>query len=174
MIFNASHCWFCGKPLGKDPNNLIIFDFIEFLDPAPPEFERVGDTVVHASCLSLWDRRDEFIEVWNRALKEYFAGKQLYVDAAGNVRYTPASKWLISPSKRVQERQENAMRLHKADLEAQRKALEERMNQARQHAVSIGLADTANVDKTLRDLSAEAFSKEFGRFQISRAYFKKS
>ena len=168
IYFPDSGCVICGKPVGNNPNEIIGFDFIEV---PQPEFRRFGDTVAHVSCLSAWERRDEFIAVWNQALSEHFAGKALVVDTNGRVDYTDPRTWRVQPSPAVQRRQEEQRAIHEADAARRRDDFQHRLDAARQKAIGLGLADAANVDRVLRGLPAADFHRHFGELKISRAFF---
>lgn len=169
LFYSSSPCAICAKPIGSNRDDIIGFDFIEI---AEPDFQGFADCFAHVSCLSAWQRRDEFIAAWNEALSEYYKGKKLFIDEDGRVRYTEASTWRIEHSPAVQRRNKNAWALHQADLANRRTDLDRRMNEARRKAIRLGLAGPSDVDQVIRDLPIEDFQKYFGEFRVSRAFFR--
>jgi hypothetical protein len=170
LYYPTSGCALCGKPIGTNPDDIIGFDFIEIPEH---DFQRFADCLAHVSCLSAWQRRDEFIAAWNQALSEYYTGKTLYVAGDGRVRYTDASTWRIQHSPTVQRRNEEQWSAQQANLAGRRESLESRMEAARQKAIRLGLADRADVNRVIHDLPTDEFQKHFGEFHVSRAFFRK-
>ncbi|MBM4149991.1 MAG: hypothetical protein FJ224_13255 [Lentisphaerae bacterium] len=46
-------------------------DFLAFtcLGTLPQAYEHLDDSVVHQSCLSGWEQRDDFVKHWNMAVR---------------------------------------------------------------------------------------------------------
>ena len=170
LFYSTSTCAICGKPIGSNTDEIIGFDFIEIPEP---DFQAFADCFAHVSCLSAWQRRDEFIAAWNETLSEYYKGKTLFIDENGRVRYTEPSTWRIEHSPAVQRRNEKAWAAHQADLVNRRTDLDRRINGARQKAIHLGLAGPSDVDRVIRDLPIEDFRKYFEEFRISRAFFRR-
>jgi hypothetical protein len=169
LFYSSSPCAICAKPIGSNRDDIIGFDFIEI---AEPDFQRFADCFAHVSCLSAWQRRDEFIATWNEALSEYYQGKKLFINEDGRVRYTEPGTWRIEHSPAVQRRNEEACSVHQADLANRRRDLDRRMKEARQKAINLGLAGASDVDQVIRGLPIEDFQKYFGEFRVSRAFFR--
>jgi hypothetical protein len=169
LYYPEAPCAVCGEAIGADERNILGFDFIEI---PQREFQHFGDGLAHISCLSSWERRDEFIQAWNRALGEYYVGKQLRVDGDGRVDYTDSETWHIQHSLAVQRR--NAAQLAKLQEEAQRRRadLGSRMDAARQKAIRLGLASSVNVDRIIHDMALDEFRQQFDEFHVSRVFFK--
>jgi len=171
MYYPNAGCAICGRPIGTDTNNILGFDLIEFPEPDFP-FHRFADGFAHISCLSNWERRDEFIEKWNRALREYYVGKELRVDNKGRVTYIDARNWRIQHSPTVQRRAAEEFAQIQEQFQTRRKDLSSRIEATRQKAIRLGLATSDDVDKTLHDMSPDLFRKHFEEFRVSRAFFK--
>jgi hypothetical protein len=169
LYYPEAPCAVCGQAIGTDMRNILGFDFIEI---SQRDFHHFSDGLAHVSCLSTWERRDEFIRVWNQALGEYYTGKQLRIAGDGHVTYTDSNNWHLRHSPSVQRR--NAEQWDRLQKESQhrRADLSGRMEAARQKAISIGLANPADVDRTIRNLSLDEFQRNFGEFNVSRAFFK--
>ena len=60
-----SKCPICGRPV-MDESDFIAFTCLGTL---PHEYDRIDDGVVHQSCLSRWERRDDFVKHWNMAVR---------------------------------------------------------------------------------------------------------
>jgi hypothetical protein len=157
--------------VGADNDNVIGFGFIEIPDH---DFQSFADCFAHVSCLSTWQRRDDFVAAWNRALIEYYGGKALCVANDGRVTYTDPSTWRIQYSPAVQLRNQREWEAHEMDLARRRQSLECRIEAARQKAIHLGLASPADVDQVIYDLSADDFRKHFGEFHVSRAFFRRA
>ena len=170
IYYPTAPCAVCGEPIGTDKSNILGFDFIEIPVRA---FQHFGDGLAHVSCLSEWERRDEFIDAWNRELREYYLGKQLRVGADGRVAYTDPATWRVQHSPAVRRRQ--AERWGELDAEARRRRedLTSRMEAVREKAARLGLANLEDVDAVIHNLSADEFRLHFSEFGVSRAFFKK-
>src|SRR4030095_6510780 len=92
IYYPEAPCAVCGQSIGTEKSNILAFDFIEIPER---DFQHFGDGLAHISCVSSWERRDEFIEAWNRALSEYYVGKELRIDGNGRVAYTDSDNWHI-------------------------------------------------------------------------------
>jgi hypothetical protein len=114
------------------------------------------------------------IERWrsNRALAEYYAGKQLRVGGDGRVTYTDSENWCIQHSPEVQRRNSAEWAQLQEESRRRREELFSRMDAVRQKAIRIGLATPADVDRIIHDLPFEEFRRDFGEFHVSRAFFK--
>jgi hypothetical protein len=171
LYYPTAACAICGQPVGTNKDDVIGFDFIEV---PQADFQSFADGLAHVSCLSVWQRRDEFIAAWNRALSEYYTGKELRIDRGGRVTYTDDSTWRILHSEAVQRRNRDQWAAHQADLARRREGLEARIDAARQKAVHLGPASPADVDRVIHDLPSADFQRLLGEFQVSRAFFKKA
>jgi len=171
LNYPTAPCAVSGQPIGTDENNILCFDFIEIPER---DFQHFGDGLAHISCLSTWERRDEFIEAWNRALAEYYVGKQLCIDGDGRVTYTDSTTWRIQHSPAVQQR--NAQQRVQLQEESRRRSedLSSRIEAARQKAIRLGIASPTDVDKVIHDLPLDEFRLHFGEFHVSRAFFKRA
>jgi hypothetical protein len=170
LFGSTTPCAVCGDPIGSDHNNILGFDFIT--EQVPLDFLRFGDAVAHVSCLSRWERRDEFIEAWNRALSEYFAGKALRIGANHRVEYTDSAGWRIQHSPAVQRRTAEQWAQITEESRSRRENLAARMEAARQKALDLGLASPAELDRVISNLSRDEFFRDFAEFKVSRAFFK--
>ena len=169
LCYPTLPCAVCGQPIGTDESNILGFNCIDIPER---DFQHFADGLAHISCLSSWDRRDEFMEAWNRALGEYYAGKRLYRGADGRVTYTDSATWVIQRSPAVQRRQAEKWAQLNAELRRRKEDLASRMQAERDKAVHLGIASEDDVDGVLHDLSAEEFRLHFGEFRVSRAFFK--
>ncbi|OVE75339.1 hypothetical protein BVX97_04970 [bacterium E08(2017)] len=86
LVHPDMNCPFCGDRLGDDQSNIIGFTF---LDIRHRDFECLDDSACHRSCLSQWEKRDDFITFWNQQLRASlgFDAQQLFVDQSGLVDY---------------------------------------------------------------------------------------
>lgn len=168
LFGHFSRCTLCNGHF-PDGEDLISFDFIDISDP---DFYRFGDGFAHITCLSRWERRDEFILAWNAALAEYYTGKYLHVGDDGLVTYSDSKNWRISHSPAVQKR--NAEQLAEMRREAlqRREDLASRIEAARDKAVKLGMATPDTVNQVIYNMSLETFRANFSEFKVSRAFFK--
>jgi hypothetical protein len=168
LYYPKAPCAVCAQAIDTDQSNILGFDFIEI---PQRDFQHFGDGFAHISYLSNWERRDEFIEAWNRALSEYYAGKELRIDGDGRVAYNDSKTWHIQHSPAVQRRNAEQWAQLQEESRRRRADLSSRMEGARQKAIRIGLASPAEVDKIIYDLRPEEFRRHFGEFYVSRAFF---
>lgn len=169
LYYPEAPCSVCGHAIGTDMSNIIGFNFIEI---PQRDFQHFADGLAHISCLSSWERRDEFIEAWNRALSEYYVGKELRIDGDGRVTYTDSKTWHVQHSPAVQRRGAEGWARLDEESRRRRADLSSRMEAVRQKAMRIGLASLADVDKIIHNMPADEFRRNFGEFHVSRAYFK--
>src|SRR5689334_21133575 len=90
LYYPEAPCAICGEAIGADARNILGFDFIEI---PQRDFQHFGDGLTHMPSLSCFELRDHFIEVWNRALGEYYLDKQLLIHGDGRVTYSARETW---------------------------------------------------------------------------------
>ena len=78
-------CSICGKPVAGE-SDVLAFTCLGTL---PRAYEHLDDSVIHASCLSSWQERDDFIKHWNMAIRlsSLDAETHTLVVESGQVRY---------------------------------------------------------------------------------------
>jgi hypothetical protein len=170
LVCELTPCLLCDKPVMAPPSDCLGFGCLHEL--LGGDFEKFMDNVAHVSCLSRWERRDEFLRVWNAALRKHFRGKQLFVGNDGLVRYTDEAKW--EPRRNFMARMQSAEGTSEPDQQMLRRRndLADRMTAAREKAIRLGFADGHNVDKIIYEMPLKQFLKHFGQLHVSRAYFK--
>jgi hypothetical protein len=171
IVYPETPCSVCGQAIGTDKSNILGFDFIEI---PHRDFQHFADGLAHVSCLSSWNRRDEFIPAWNRALSEYYTGKQLFIDADGRVTYTNHEAWRIQHSQAVRRRHAEEWAQLEEQFGRRRESLARRMEALREKAIRLGLASPADVDRIIYNLPADEFRRHFSEFYVSRAFFKRA
>ena len=86
LVYPDMNCPFCGDRLGENESNIIGFTFLDIRDR---DFEYLDDSACHRSCLSQWDKRDDFITFWNQQMRASLGpnAPELFVNDAGLVDY---------------------------------------------------------------------------------------
>jgi len=171
MYDPETSCYFCDKPLGDLDDDLIGFDYLH-KEITGEKLYGFGDTVVHRSCMSNWDKVDLFIEMWNKALSEYFLNKQLIKNKNGMIDYNQSEYWAINWSEKVQDIN-NRARIKREEVKNQKQEiLELKIKEAINRAISLNLANSQNVMSVLYNMDVNTYKQKFGDLNISRIHFK--
>jgi hypothetical protein len=86
LVSPDMNCPLCFGRLGDDLSNIIGFTCLGIRHR---DFECFDDSACHRSCLSQWEKRDDFIAFWNQQLRTSLIpnARLLFVDESGLVDY---------------------------------------------------------------------------------------